>query len=139
MKYAPALILLALASCNVRSELFRSPAGTTYDGTYGGLFDLMVESSPETCPRSFGQPAIMVVRDGAARVDLPQASYFNGNVGADGRLTMISGGGRTAFVNGRIADGVFTGEGAGPCQYRINMTKQPVADGSTVAGRPLPR
>ena len=117
-------LLLAAASCANGASGPPAPGAGSFDGTYAGEFILQLALSPQTCPYSATGQAVMTIRGGSARVDVSQATYFSGRIGPDGALTLISGQGRTAFVNGRIVGGIYTAGGVGLCQYQVRLARQ---------------
>ena len=117
-------LLLATASCASGPPGPPAPGAGSFDGTYAGEFDLLLALSPQSCPYSATGQAAMTVRGGEARVDVSQATYFSGHVGANGDLTLISGQGRLAFISGRIAHGLYIASGSGLCQYQVRLARQ---------------
>ena len=120
-------LLLATASCANGMSGPATPGASRFDGTYAGPFDLQLALSPQSCPYSATGQAVMRVQGGVARVNVAQAAYFSGRVGPDGALTLISGQGRYAVINGRIAGGVYAAGGVGLCQYQVRLARQPAA------------
>ena len=120
LRTAALIGLLGAAACTTGPSV-PSP----FDGTYAGEFVLELALSPQTCPMSDTGQAVMRVRGGQARIDVAQAAYFSGHVDPAGVLSLTSGQGRTAFINGRITGATFAGQGIGVCQYRVRMVKQP--------------
>lgn len=97
--------------------------GGGFDGTYAGPFILDASVSTFDCPATDTGQAVMVVRGGQARVDVAQAAYFSGRVGANGDLVLFSGQGRMAYINGRIAGGTYVASGNANCQYQVRLTR----------------
>ena len=118
-------LLLATASCANGASGPLAPGTGRFDGTYAGELVLQLALSPQSCPYSATGQAVMTVRNGAARVNVAQGTYFNGRVGSNGDLTLISGQGRTAFINGRIVGGTYAASGVGLCQYQVRLARQP--------------
>ena len=117
-------LLLATVSCANGSSGPFAPATTRFDGTYAGEFVLELALSPQSCPYAATGQAVMRVQRGVARVDVSQGTYFSGRIGPDGALTLISGQGRTAFINGRIVGGTYAAGGVGLCQYQVRLARQ---------------
>ncbi len=117
-------LLLAAASCANGASGPPAPGAGSFDGTYAGEFILQLALSPQTCPYSATGQAVMTIRGGSARVDVSQATYFSGHVGANGDLTLISGQGQLAFINGRISGGTYAASGTGLCQYQVRLARQ---------------
>lgn len=119
------VLLLVVTACTNGASAPPAPGASRYDGTYAGEFVLQLALSPQSCPYSATGQAVMTIRNGEARVDVSQATYFSGHVGAGGALTLISGQGRLAFINGRITHGLYAASGTGLCQYQVRLARQP--------------
>lgn len=118
-----ALLVLPLAGCAVGSSGQLASAGAAFDGRYTGPFVLEGAASTDICPFTNTGQAVMLVRDGRARVDVAQTGYFSGQVGSDGSLILTSGQSLSATISGRITNGTYVASGIGDCQYQVRLTR----------------